>query len=124
MKRQIGQLLIFIFIVVFAIKFIENPYTDNYLASWKKEAIVTMQSKDALYKEIEIKAKLYAEEPVDAVIDKVWKAIPGYNGLAVDVQKSYEKMKKEQYFNEKELVFKEIKPSVSLKDLDANPIYK
>ena len=35
----------------------------------------------------------YKMEPIDAKIDRVWKAIPGYNGLEVNGTASYNKMK-------------------------------
>lgn len=83
-----------------------------------------VNAKDQLYLEIEKRAKDYEIQPSDAKIDKVWKAIPGYNGLTVDVRASYEKMKKDGKFDEKKLVYKQVSPNVHLKDLPPSPIYK
>ena len=63
-------------------------------------------------------------EPIDAKIDRVWKAIPGYNGLAVDIDASYEQMEAEGIFDEKKIVYKEIPPNIHLDDLDPEPIYR
>ena len=45
-------------------------------------------------------------------------------GLKVDISASYQKMKKAGKFDKKELVFKEIQPSLHLKDLPPSPIYR
>ena len=41
--------------------------------------MMVMKGNDPLYAEIVEKAKQDEIPPQDAVIDKVWKAIPGYN---------------------------------------------
>lgn len=64
------------------------------------------------------------DKPIDAVVDRVWKAIPGYNGLVVDIEKSYERMAPLNQFEEQNVVFKEIPPTISLQDLGPSPIYK
>ncbi|MNO57224.1 Peptidoglycan-N-acetylmuramic acid deacetylase PdaA precursor [compost metagenome] len=67
-------------------------------------------------------AKLNAP-PVDAVVDRVWKAIPGYNGLEVDVESTY----RNALLAPKEpikLVYRQIEPKVSLNELGAEPIYR
>ena len=70
--------------------------------------------------------KAYAQEhdipPIDAKMDRVWKAIPGYNGLAVDQKKSLKKMGTR--FSERQIVWKEVSPSVHLSDLPPSPIYR
>lgn len=63
-------------------------------------------------------------EPVDAVVDRVWKAIPGYNGLEVDIQSTYQKARLKPEGSEIEYVYKQIPPKVSLADLGAQPIYR
>ncbi|MEX1031047.1 MAG: polysaccharide deacetylase family protein [Paenibacillaceae bacterium] len=63
-------------------------------------------------------------EPVNAVIDRVWKAIPGYNGLEVDMDKTL-KLAMDQPLNDHiPFVFKEIEPMIQLEDLAPNAIYK
>ncbi|PWA13551.1 hypothetical protein DCC39_01265 [Pueribacillus theae] len=124
MKKQIGQVIIFAFLFIISYQFLENPYSANYMEEWKTEAAFTTGSENSLLKSIKEKAESYEEKPIDAVIDRVWKAIPGYNGIKVDIQQSYKNMKKEGRFNEKKLVFKEVTPKVSLDDLEPSPIYK
>jgi len=60
----------------------------------------------------------------DARIDPIWKTIPGYNGLIIDVDASYKKMKISEKFNEKKLVFKQVKPNIHLDELPPAAIYK
>ncbi|QGQ96278.1 hypothetical protein EHS13_16020 [Paenibacillus psychroresistens] len=61
---------------------------------------------------------------IDAKVDRVWKAIPGYNGLEVDIQKTFELSKHANLDQPIHFVYKEIKPKIELRDLGANPIYK
>nr|WP_255367891.1 polysaccharide deacetylase family protein [Psychrobacillus sp. OK032] len=79
---------------------------------------------DSLYQEIQNYSKQHDIKPIDAKVDRVWKAIPGYNGLIVNIKASYEKMKKEGVFNKNKIVYKEISPNVHLDDLDPQPIYR
>lgn len=61
---------------------------------------------------------------IDAKVDRVWKAIPGYNGLEVDIQKTWELHKQAQLDQPINFVYKEIKPKVDLSALGAYPIYR
>lgn len=94
MKRQIGQVIIFIFLFIFSYQFLNNSFTATYMDAIKHEHALSVSSNDPLYAEIEQKAHLYEEDPVDAAIDPVWKAIPGYNGLQVDIHQSYQDVRK------------------------------
>lgn len=77
-----------------------------------------------LLKRIQKKADEFRIEPENAVIDRVWKAIPGYNGLEVDVDKTY-KLAREKKLNDPiPYIFKEIPPAINLEDLEPNPIFK
>ncbi|MFD2333251.1 polysaccharide deacetylase family protein [Cohnella sp. GCM10020058] len=68
----------------------------------------------------------------DAVVDRVWKAIPGYNGRAVDLEATYAKAKAAGWTAESAAdaadkvpwVYKEIEPKVSLRDLPPSPVYR
>jgi probable sporulation protein (polysaccharide deacetylase family) len=61
---------------------------------------------------------------IDAKVDRVWKAIPGYNGLEVDIKKTWELNKEARLDQPIHFVYKEVKPKVNLSDLGANPIYR
>jgi peptidoglycan-N-acetylglucosamine deacetylase len=103
---------------------VSNPFSDHYLTYLKAETITVSMNEDPLYKKIVEKAKKYEKEPSDAKIDPVWKAIPGYNGVKVNIEKSYKKMKKEGRFTEKLLVYEEVYPKVHLSELPPAAVYK
>lgn len=101
---------------------------DHYVHTVKEKDAVSVMAhvdeKEHLREQIE-KWKVGREEaPVDAKVDQTWKAIPGYNGLVVDVEASIEKMLAEKKQGPEWLVFKEVEPEVSLKQLGAHPVYR
>ncbi|WHY88102.1 polysaccharide deacetylase family protein [Neobacillus novalis] len=103
---------------------VNNPIVNKYVASIKQSALPAAKQSDPLYQSIIKHASTYEIPPSDAKIDRVWKAIPGYNGLEVDLEASYKNMKKKQVFDEKKLVFIQTKPQVHLDELPPSPIYK
>jgi len=103
---------------------VNNPLTDLYVDGLKVVSIPASGQKSALYIEIEEKAKEYEKQAQDAKVDPVWKAIPGYNGLKVDISASYAKMKKDGKFDAAKLVYIQTSPAVHLKDLPPTAIYK
>ncbi|WP_158737734.1 polysaccharide deacetylase family protein [Alteribacillus sp. YIM 98480] len=124
MKKQITALSIFILIILFFVQK-EIPFESIPYIHDDKQVVTPVTSKpSSLFEQLEEAATTYNEPPVDAVVDKVWKAIPGYNGKMVDIKASYEEMKKEGSFDERKLVFEDIEPEVHLEDLPPAPIYK
>lgn len=68
-------------------------------------------------------------EPQNAVIDNVWKAIPGYNGREVDVEATYGQaralgVKAGGDPDAFPWVYKVLRPKVGLDDLGPSPIYR
>lgn len=112
-------------IILSAWLLVNNTLTTKYVLELRSKAVPVLAShQSSLLEEIKEKAKIYKKPPIDAKIDPVWKAIPGVNGLEVDIEASYEKMKDDGEFSETKLVFKQIKPKVHLKDLPPTAIYK
>jgi hypothetical protein len=122
MKRFHYLIIALIFILTAAV--IQNPYTSAYVSSIKVEDVSALKQPDELYQTIASKVKDYEKPAQDAHIHTVWKATPGYNGITVDIDESYKKMKKKGEFDEKQLVFKQVKPNVHLADLPPAPIYR
>ncbi len=87
-------------------------------------ASAKMVNEDELTKKIQAFSDQHKIEPIDAKVDPVWKAIPGYNGLGVNSEASYKKMKKSGNFDENKVVYEEIPPNVHLEDLSSEPIYR
>ena len=79
---------------------------------------------DPLYKQILEKREQTRIQPVDAVLDRVWKAIPGYNGLEIDAEETYKQAKSAGVSSPITYVYRQIPPKVKLEDLGAEPIYK
>lgn len=109
---------------VLSIMLVNNPLTDRYVHGLKVINIPASGQKNALFTEIEEIAKEYEKPAQDAKIDPVWKAIPGYNGLKVDISASYAKMKKDGKFDAAKLVYIQTTPGVHLNDLPPTAIYK
>ncbi len=114
----------FVFLLTITYQSVQNPYTTSFVEGLKADTMTVSKQKDALYMDIQAKAKQYEIKPQDARVDKVWKLVPGYNGLKVDVDASYKSMKKDGVFTEDKLIYKQVKPNVHLSDLPAQPIYR
>ncbi len=123
-KKFILQVCTFFIIMILSIGSIQNPYTSNYIQDIKRESIAVSNFHDPLYIDLEHFAEEHSQPAINAIVDKVWKAIPGLNGLEVDIDASYEKMRKEGQFLENKVVYKQVPPEVHLSDLPPSPIYR
>lgn len=124
MKKQLLHWAAFVLIFAVAFSTAENPWSTRYLKDLKDDSVTVLKTGNPLYQKIEDAASHYDEPAIDAVDDKVWKGIPGYNGLKVDQQASYKKMKKSGSFDKDQLVMKETEPDVHLCDITPAPIFK
>ncbi|MDL4840112.1 polysaccharide deacetylase family protein [Aquibacillus rhizosphaerae] len=125
MSRSIIQLIAFLVMLLLITPFqtpnlfvMERSLNDN------KTIQQVAMNKNTLLEKIKEKSVEYKEPPQDARIDKVWKKIPGRNGIKVNIEKSFEKMKQKGEFDESLLVFDQIEPEITIKDLAPSPIYK
>lgn len=96
-----------------------KPQADTAVMSYAPK-----QTNDELRAQIAGKAAELNAQPVDAVVDRVWKAIPGYNGLEVDVEATYRNALLRGPADSLKLVYRQTEPKVSLSDLGAQPIYR
>ncbi len=125
MKKIIYMTMIFIVLVS-----MPSIYTKTFIAISSKSdaenAITTFSEtdKDDLIKKISAYNDQHKIEPIDAKIDRVWKAIPGYNGLKVDIEASYKNMKPSTDIDTNKIIFIETSPKVHLNDLEPSPIYR
>ncbi|QOY34523.1 polysaccharide deacetylase family protein [Anaerobacillus isosaccharinicus] len=124
LKKFILQICTFFIIFVLSFGTIQNPYTSNYIENIKRESITVSTFNDPLFIELKQYAEKHNKAPINAVVDKVWKAIPGLNGLEVDIEASYEKMRKDGNFSESKVVYKQVQPEIKLSDLPPVPIYR
>lgn len=118
-KHLLGSSLI----AILAILIVNNPYTTLYLNELVNDSHLVNSHQNEIYQQIEWAAEKYYAPPQDAKIDRVWKAMPGYNGIKVDIKASYKNMKNGT-FDARKLVFKQIRPKLHLEDLPPAPIYR
>ena len=74
-----------------------------------------MRKKDPIYESIEVIKEESNIDYVNAII-KDDNIIPGMNGLKVNTEKSFQKMKSFGAFNKYYLIFDQVKPEISLED--------
>lgn len=84
----------------------------------------TSEEKQQLKLLIEQEAAKHRVAPIDARIDRVFHAIPGYNGLEVDVDATFELNVQSVRGEKLKLIYREIEPNVKLEELGNHPIYK
>lgn len=124
MQRKIIFTTGFLLILTVSIGYLNNPFSSSYVDQLKYTSLAASKHQDNLYEKIVSKSEEYNIPAQNAIIDKVWKATPGYNGLEVDIEASYKKMKIKGLFEEKHLVYRQTKPSIHLSNLPAEPIYR
>ncbi|MGO4543927.1 polysaccharide deacetylase family protein [Paenibacillus sp. 2TAB23] len=97
-------------------------YTDNVTAT--TNIYNKTNERDRLLTIIQTEADKLKIAPVNARIDRVWRAIPGYNGLEVDVEKTLESALLALPSETIQYVYKEVEPQIKLNDLGPHPIYR
>lgn len=101
------------------------PLSSDRLAAVRVTDVEGLEKRRAeMRSRIEEEAKRRYVAPVNAVVDRVWKAIPGYNGLEVDVEKTLELAEKEGFPETPKLIMREIPAKVHLDQLGPHPVYK
>lgn len=97
----------------------DGPGTQNAFDMFQEAT-----GEDALLSAIRDKAAETKVAPVDAKVDRVWKAIPGYNGLEIDVEATYRKALGGNLNTKIAYVYRQVEPEIQLKDLGAHPVYR
>lgn len=85
----------------------------SFIISEKTETVV--KNVDTIMSELKENEKKYEKEPISATI-KNDTIIPGINGKKINIEKTYKEMKKIGEFNEKYLIYDEIKPEKTTED--------
>lgn len=128
MKTEKVALVVACIAIVIGIGSTQGPLKDmlaqlkpqDDLAVWKD---ISKPENNDLRTRIETAAAKLNAPPVNAVVDRVWKAIPGYNGLEIDVESTY----RNALLAPKEpikFMYRQIEPQISLNQLGAEPIYR
>ena len=125
-RKYIGYFILLSSMLVLTLVFSTNSYSAMSPGSNVRGGITNPPeiNKDDLYRKIQAYSDQHKFKPIDAKVDRVWKAIPGYNGLSVNIKDSYQKMKANGEFDKNKVVYTEIPPNVHLEDLAPEPIYR
>ncbi|WP_227004029.1 polysaccharide deacetylase family protein [Salicibibacter halophilus] len=126
-KTRFLQLFIGLLVVIVGFTAWQFPHTsEDTVDTWTEEAeeLQTEESGEDIRQQIQEAEEEFNEPPIDALIDDVWKGIPGYNGRVIDVAESYENMKEHDRYADELLVFRDMAPEVSHEDLPPTPFYK
>lgn len=126
MLKHTRYLLLLSSILVLTLVISVNPYRAMSTEPHISGDVTTSSklNKNNLYKSIQSYSDQHKIEPIDAKVDRIWKAIPGYNGLSVNIEASYKVMEKAKKFDKSKVIYKEIPPNVHLEDLAPEPIYR
>ena len=81
-----------------------------------KNAIYFIRDNDVLMKEIKSNQEKYNIKPINAIITE-HTMIPGINGKKINLKKSYNNMKGINKYKDSLLVFDEIKPNITIKNI-------
>ena len=79
------------------------------------KAITILEQKDPIMKQIKNQQDKYRQKSINATINNNY-MIPGYAGIEVDLDKSFQKMKQYGSYSDSLLVFKTSKPTISISD--------
>ncbi|WJH33299.1 polysaccharide deacetylase family protein [Paenibacillus sp. CC-CFT747] len=94
------------------------------LAAWKTAVQGEGLTEEEWKARIEKEAPAQRIAPINAKVDRIWKAIPGYNGREVDKERTLALARDLPKGSPLPFVYREIKPEVGLEDLGPQPIYK
>lgn len=117
---------LFIAFIVLILEIITTPHETEQANHHpvEKSIIPTQFENENLLEQIHAYANQYNTPPIDAKIDRVWKLIPGYNGLNINIEESYLNMWPDEQFDENKMIYEETSPKVHFSDLPPSPIYK
>lgn len=120
---------IFIFVICFlyassVIYWGWNQITPVWTSISRFTSTTISDDDNQLKKIIENEAKKKYIPPINARIDKVWKAIPGYNGIELDQERTFSLAKHENLSFPSKWFTREVEPTIQLEDLGPYPIYK
>ncbi|GAA4701140.1 polysaccharide deacetylase family protein [Brevibacillus fulvus] len=117
---MVGWMILLLFVV-------NSRPVNQYIAGAKREAVhadLQLNDDEELRQQIKAWAKERTEPPINARLDRVWKAIPGYNGREVDIEASLDKMQRSGKASPEQLVYRQVNPQITLEQLGAQPIYR
>lgn len=104
--------------------YVERTKVSGAVSAARNLSMSDTYSHNELENRVKQAAEKFSVPPVDARVDSVWKAVPAYNGLVVDEERTLQLARKRGKAKPLQLVFQEVSPEVRLEDLPPNPIYR
>ncbi|SDW32826.1 probable sporulation protein, polysaccharide deacetylase family [Marininema mesophilum] len=122
-KKQLRKRWLLIFVPLIWLG-IHSSTVTAYVDMVKKGEAQPAFTVDELHERIAKESEARAQKPINARVDRVWKAIPGYNGRVVDREATYRIASKQKLSHPNPWIYREIPPKVGLDDLSPSPIYR
>ena len=127
-KHLLSRFSLVFFSIIVVVYCIQSAPVTRYIENVKETSgFSQQQSLDEILKlkrKIKEGAKERNRPPINARMDPVWKAIPGYNGRVVDERRTLQKTLQQSRNHSIQWVYQEVKPTVNLEQLGAVPIYR
>ncbi len=122
-----ARVLALIISICFIILMVQLPTIEAYITSVKKhdaESVFFYSTEQNIIRQIKKEAPKHHIAPINARIDRVWKAIPGLNGREVNLDETIRRTLKQKDKQSIQWVYREIPPKIQLKDLGDEPVYR
>ncbi|MBA4602094.1 polysaccharide deacetylase family protein [Thermoactinomyces mirandus] len=113
--------------VCFIVILVQLPTIEAYVASVKKHDVVPVfgySTEQRIVRQIRKEAPKHYIEPINARVDRIWKAIPGLNGREVNLNETIRRTLEQKDRKSIQWVYREIPPKIQLKDLGNEPVYR
>jgi probable sporulation protein (polysaccharide deacetylase family) len=121
---KVGLFAIYLLTFILVLGLVKSTPVTTYISVVKQNSIQVNQSGEVLSQKIKELAEEIDTLATDARVDPIWKGIPGYNGLQINQEKSYQLAKQLGQLSIETLVIDQVKPKVQLEDLPPQPIYR
>jgi len=128
MKKRASSLALFggiCGLLLFAV--VNSNPIDHYVTALKVEEsgeLPDVEDEAGIRARIEEWRKTREQRAINAKLDPIWKAIPGYNGRVVDMEGSLRRWRETGSLTPEQLVYKEVAPDMTLDQLGAHPLYR
>ena len=124
---MISRFFLVFFSILLIVYCIQSAPVTKYIEGVKEASSLPLNRLDEtihIKKKIKEGAHKQNRPPINARIDPIWKAIPGYNGRVVDEAKTLQKTLQQNQKDSIQWVYREVKPTITLENLGAVPIYR
>lgn len=122
-----ARVIALILSICFIILMVQLPTIEAYVTSVKKhdaEPVFSNAKDNEIIRQIKKEAPKHYIAPINARIDRVWKAIPGLNGREVNLDETIRHTLEQKDKKSIQWVYREIPPEIQLKDLGGEPVYR